>query len=219
MMDASYSFKFGTNICPDVSFRLDVMFVKVQDPMRSMVLLQPINNVAPPTASDEEIEWKAVPSNCTADSSQNGTLFFRPFAFIKSIYDDKNWVSEGFTFVGCLDDWIDDQPFHLGIHILLKCRQIIFDSFCYGKSKFWYRYAELVCNRSNNVFVSVSLRAYAGKEERCSKYTVCLAIFCNCLGDGGFPRPFRTEKIKNLRRRTCFCDMIHYLSEDVFTGG
>ena len=74
-------------------FHLNVMLVKVQDLMRSTVLVQPINNMSLLTTSDEEIEWKTVPSNCTTDSSQKGTLFFHPFAFIKPIYDDKNWVS------------------------------------------------------------------------------------------------------------------------------
>ena len=187
--------------------------------MASSVLVQPFNNVSLLSTSDEEMERKAVPSNCTTDSSQEGTLFFGPFAFIKPIYDNKNWVSEGFTFVGCLDDWIYNQPCHLRIHILLKRRQIIFDSFRYEQFKFWYRYAELVCKRSNKIFVCVSLRAFARKEERRAKYIVCSAIFCNRLGDGGFPRPFWTEKIKNLGRWRRFCDMIRYLSEDLFTGG
>ena len=189
-MDALYSFEFGADICFDVSFCLDVILVKVQDPMGSTVLIQPINNVSLLPTGDEEIERKVVPSNCTTDGSQQGTMFFRPFTFIKPIYHDKNWVSEGFTFIGCLDDWIYNQPLHLRIHILLKRRQIIFDSFRYEQFKFWYRYTELVCKRSNKIFVCVSLRAYARKEERCSEYTVCIAIFCNRLGDGGFPRPF-----------------------------
>ena len=158
--------------------------------MESSVLVRTIDNVSFPSTSDEEIERKTIPSNCTTDSSQEGTLFFRPFAFIEPIYDDKNWVSDGFAFVGCLDDWIYNQPLHLRIHIPLKGRQIIFDGFRYEKFKFWYRHTELVCKRSNKIFVCVSLRAYARKEERCSEYTVCIAIFCNRLGDGGFPRPF-----------------------------
>ena len=140
---------------------------KVQNPMGSIV--QPINNVSlfTTTSSDEEIERKAVtvPSNCMADSSQEDTLFLRPFAFIKPIYDNKNWVSEGFTFVGCLDDWIYNQPFHRHFRILLKCRQIIFHSFCYERFKFWYRYTELVCKRRNKIFVCVSFGACTTKEE------------------------------------------------------
>ena len=83
MMDTSYSFEFGANICLDVFFCLDVMLVKVQ----------PINNMSLLMTSDEEIERKTVLSDCTTDSSQKGTLFFHPFAFIKPIYDDKNRVS------------------------------------------------------------------------------------------------------------------------------
>ena len=95
-----------------------------------MVLVRPIKNMSLLSTYDEEIEREIMPSNCATGSSlKKAHCSFTPFAFIKPIYDDKNWVSDEFTskFVGCLDDWIyNHQPLHPRIHILLKRRQIIF---------------------------------------------------------------------------------------------